>query len=370
MRKLLSMILGCLLAGTWGSVVMAQTSAPASKPARSQEAIKKELGELKQQLTSFTLHPERLMDPAKRAEVGPKVIPILRKIEADMEELGRIGAEPGQEVLEARRFDVMALAMELGDKEAEQTLKQRALGADANAARAKTAILEAKWILADKKAAEQSKVMDEAEELAKANPSLSEVAELCVFMAHFGPATPELKHRAAGIVTTRLKGAAAEQMKAEIKAKADSAKTQRAMLNKPLVLEGMSLSGTKFSTAQWKGKVILVDFWATWCGPCKAELPRIKKTYAELHEKGLEVLGVSCDHSADDLKSFLKEKPEMPWPQLFDAENPGWHPLTRQFGITGIPTMFVIDRKGVLRSVNAGEDFEQTIPKLLAEKEE
>jgi hypothetical protein len=81
------------------------------------------------------------------------------------------------------------------------------------------------------------------------------------------------------------------------------------------------------------------------------------------------VLGVSCDQNGAALKGFLEKNPDMPWPQLFDEKTPGWHPLAKDFGIEGIPTMFLIDKKGVLRSVEARESFEEEIPKLLGEKE-
>ena len=58
----------------------------------------------------------------------------------------------------------------------------------------------------------------------------------------------------------------------------------------------------------------------------------------------------------------------MPWTQLFDEKTPGWHPLATQFGIDGIPTMFLIDKKGVVRTVKARENFEELIPKMLDEK--
>ena len=82
------------------------------------------------------------------------------------------------------------------------------------------------------------------------------------------------------------------------------------------------------------------------------------------------MLGVSNDFAADDLKKFLAENKDMPWPQLFDASAAAqqqWNPVTLAYGINGIPTMFLIDKKGVVRTVSARENMEELIPKMLAE---
>ena len=96
-----------------------------------------------------------------------------------------------------------------------------------------------------------------------------------------------------------------------------------------------------------------------------APLPRAKETYAKYHDKGLEIAEVSCDQEPDELTKFLAENKDMPWPQLFDPQKPGLHALAEQYGINSIPTMFLIDRKGIVRSVN-GREFEEMIPRLLA----
>ena len=79
------------------------------------------------------------------------------------------------------------------------------------------------------------------------------------------------------------------------------------------------LNGNPISVGALKGKVVLVDFWATWCGPCRGELPNVIATYKKYHADGFEIIGVSLDSERDKLDKFLKEQDGMTWPQLFDG---------------------------------------------------
>jgi thiol-disulfide isomerase/thioredoxin len=145
----------------------------------------------------------------------------------------------------------------------------------------------------------------------------------------------------------------------------------KGLMNAPLTLEKTLVDGKKFSTAQWKGKVILVDFWHTACGPCIAEMADIKELQVANGAKGFEVVGYSCDDTVKPVKAFLEQHKGYGWPQIFDAAHPGWDAAAAAYGLDMTPTVFLIDRKGVLRSVHTGIDKEvrAEVERLLAEKE-
>ena len=141
--------------------------------------------------------------------------------------------------------------------------------------------------------------------------------------------------------------------------------TKMEALGKPVDISFKSLDGRVVDINKLKGKVVLIDFWATWCGPCVAELPNVKKTYAKFHEKGFEIIGISLDQSRDKLSKFV-EKEKMPWPQHFDGQ--GWkNEYAVKYGIQGIPVMWLIDKKGNLVDMKARGGLDEKVEKFLAE---
>jgi cytochrome c biogenesis protein CcmG/thiol:disulfide interchange protein DsbE len=126
------------------------------------------------------------------------------------------------------------------------------------------------------------------------------------------------------------------------------------------------LNGKPLSLSSLKGKVVLLDFWATWCPPCRMELPHFKELYAAYKGKGLEMVGLSVGEQADTVKSFAKEN-NLTYAIALSA------PKIEQAygGIRGIPTTFLIDKQGRIAKKYVGYQekavFEQEIKKLLAE---
>jgi len=131
-------------------------------------------------------------------------------------------------------------------------------------------------------------------------------------------------------------------------------------------------TGNWVHTRWLRGKVIIVQFWATWCGPCIGEIPQLKEFYARYKDQGLEILGVSLDGprtetNLDTLKEFIK-KNKIEWPQYYQGESFD-SAFSRSWAISAIPTIFVLDREGKLRSTDAREKLDTLIPDLLAAKQ-
>jgi thiol-disulfide isomerase/thioredoxin len=124
-----------------------------------------------------------------------------------------------------------------------------------------------------------------------------------------------------------------------------------------------ALDGSRFTLDEMGGKVVLIDFWATWCGPCREELPQVKKIAKEFAGEPLVIISVSWDSDEAKWKDFVA-KNEMTWVQYRDAD----HALATAFGIRSIPHYFTIDSDGVLTAEMEGEgaNVEGKLKKLLA----
>jgi len=124
-----------------------------------------------------------------------------------------------------------------------------------------------------------------------------------------------------------------------------------------------ALDGSKFTLDAMGGRVVLIDFWATWCGPCNEELPQMKKIAKDFAGQPLVMISVSWDSDESKWKDFIA-KNQMTWVQYRDAD----HELSRRFAIDAIPHYFTIDSDGVLTAemVGSGYDVEGRLRKLLA----
>ena len=113
------------------------------------------------------------------------------------------------------------------------------------------------------------------------------------------------------------------------------------------------------------GKVVLLDFWASWCSPCKASLPQLDKLHREYGARGFVVLGVSVDESAADMKAFLEAHP-VSFPTVRDAAQT----LVGRVAVDAMPTSLLINRDGKVTKIHSGYQGEKTVEELRSEIEQ
>jgi thiol-disulfide isomerase/thioredoxin len=369
---LLSFSVGAPRANRADEPAVAKPDAPANKEApaaspgeRDEKAVIADLRDAKEKLSAAMPSISAIGDADFRKESGAKLIPLVLHTSGLLKELAAL--EKDDEVrqgLNDDRCQYLALLVALGDDNAATVLEKDAAGNDAKNVVAKSALAVGRWWRNSKDAAAQEKILAAVAEMAKADPTSDKLLQTLEIMARVGAANDELAIKVVQVIRKTMKGDGAKRIAAEL----DPNGALRELVDKPLVVAGRTTAGKSLTTADWKGKVVLVDFWATWCGPCNAEIPRVKDLYKTYHAKGLEIVGVDCDSDDDTVNVFTKDK-EMTWTQLREesqSEEP-WHPLAKQWGVSGIPTMFLLDKKGVLRDVDARDGTDAKIAKLLAE---
>jgi len=155
-----------------------------------------------------------------------------------------------------------------------------------------------------------------------------------------------------------------------------------AVISAPQDLAFTALDGREVDLKKLRGKVVLVDFWATWCGPCMMEMPNVVKVYQACHDQGFEIVGVSCDVAPENAttpswKKSARTGPQvlaftqqhhMPWPEYYDGHkhNAGGNVLAARFGVDGIPASLLIDRTGQVVALNLrGAELDAAVQRVL-----
>lgn len=136
---------------------------------------------------------------------------------------------------------------------------------------------------------------------------------------------------------------------------------------KPIELQFKASDGRDVDLARLRGKVVLIDFWASWCGPCMSEAPAVVSLYKKLRDEGFEIVGVSLDENREAMDAAMKQL-GMTWPQAFDGKGFDGD-ICHRFGIRAIPSTWIFDRKGLLRETGLrGDDLETRVRNLLRER--
>jgi thiol-disulfide isomerase/thioredoxin len=160
-----------------------------------------------------------------------------------------------------------------------------------------------------------------------------------------------------------------EKAKAEVATLFEGFKTRQAIIGKELSFAGIvDTTGKPLDWSAYSGKVVLVDFWATWCQPCLIELPNVEKAYAAFKDKGFEVIGVNLDDNVADLQGFFQQK-TLPWMTYRNADpnQIGFEmPLAKELGVQAIPFVLLIGKDGKVAKLHVrGEGLIPAIEELL-----
>ncbi|MDE0685949.1 MAG: redoxin domain-containing protein [Candidatus Poribacteria bacterium] len=138
------------------------------------------------------------------------------------------------------------------------------------------------------------------------------------------------------------------------------------LIGKPVPdFSATDLDGNPISLQDYRGKVVLLDFWGAWCGFCIEEMPNLKRVYDTYKDQGFDIIGVSLDDEESELRDYIKEN-DIRWRQVFSGKAWRDDPLAQQYNITGVPSQWLIDRDGKLITHKArGEELEQLVMEAL-----
>lgn len=200
--------------------------------------------------------------------------------------------------------------------------------------------------------------------------NLQQVAQYLEMTGHFQAAEhcyEALEKTFAGVADERL-----AQVAAQVVA---GGRKRLGLIGQPLEVDGVTLDGKPLDWSAYQGKVVLLDFWATWCGPCLEELPNIRKNFEQFHAKGFEVIGVNLNTNLSELKQFLSLQ-ELPWTTITSpvvlegraGEDWSQLPMAAKCGVDAIPFLVLIGKDGKVDSIHVrGSKLRARLVQLLGE---
>ncbi len=302
-------------------------------------------------------------EPETRARLARAVIPLERRQVGILNELLKQPQIPAARITPLKQRAVATLYF-FQDQPTVQVVDAMKAGSNPPQARSATAVqILSRWIAANGQPAGSNLAADELIELDRANPTDDSLALLTHSLAretHDQATADKLQDAVLG-----MSNPTATSLSVQIQ----SDRKLAALVGHPINITGQTLEHAAFATAGWKGKVVVVDFWATTNDHCKVDRAALLQLYTDYHKKGLEIVGVCNDYDRAALTDYVLNS-GMPWEQLYDddagaARQP--HPLGAVYGVRVMPTMFLIDRKGICRAVDARTKLQEMVSAFLAE---